>query len=164
MNAMMSRHAAVAEEKGMEAVIAESTEAWIRRISGRPEAGDGQLKWVAETISANPDNRDRLLAMEPKVYAATLRKWSSWYASGPGHVHGVSYDLIRPITLPTLVAHGFDPVHPRDAAEDLHKQLPNAEWVEYSDLYTQEEIDQAGQKWALALPFMDEFLHGIASQ
>ena len=157
------KHAAVAKEKGMEAVIAHSMEAWQRVAAARSSPGgwDGILKWVAETISMNPGNRDRLLAMDPKVFAAIMRRWGNWYQAGPGHVHGLSYEYVRPITLPALVAHGFDPVHPRDTAEKLCRVLPNAEWVEYSDRYTQDEIDQAGQKWALALPFMEAFLGRI---
>jgi len=149
---------AAAENKGMQAVIDESTEAWVRLGSARAEPGDGFLKWVAETIAMNPGNRDRLLAMDPKAFAAILRRWASWYGQGPGHVHGAPYDDIRPITLPALVAHGFDPIHPRDTAEALYRLLPNAEWVEYSDRYTEEEMAQAGYSWALALPFMEAFL------
>jgi pimeloyl-ACP methyl ester carboxylesterase len=166
-----SKLAAVAEEKGMQAVIAHSTEAWVRLVTGKAKPGDwdGFLKWVAVTISQNPSNRDRLLAMDPQAFAAIMRKWGNWYVAGPGHVHGLSYEYIRPITLPTLVAHGFDEVHPRHAAEKLYQQLPNAEWVEYSDRYTREEIDQAReegtatQQVALSLPFIEEFLQRIES-
>lgn len=165
--------AAVAEKQGMQAVIDHSTEAWVRLISGKSEPGDldGIQKWVAETISMNPGNRDRLLAMDSKTFAAIMRKWGSWYeAGGPGHVHGFSYEHIPTITVPTLVAHGFDPVHPRRAAEALYRQLPNAEWVEYSDRFTQEEIDRAReegpvtQQVALLLPFIEAFLERIESQ
>ena len=164
--------AAVAEEKGMQAVIAHSTEARVRLVSGKSRPGDwdGMLTWVAEAISMNPNNRDRLLAMDPKAFAAIMRKWCNWYGAGPGHVHGFSYETIRTITLPALVAHGFDPVHPRHAAEQLYPQLPNAEWVEYSDRYTQEEIDQARkgglatQTVALTLPFIEAFLRKLEAQ
>jgi len=97
-----------------------------------------------------------------------MHKWGNWYAAGgPGHVHGFSYEDIRTITHPALVAHGFDPVHPRRTAEELCRQLPKAEWVEYSDRFTQEEIDRAReegpvtQQVALALPFIEEFLQRI---
>jgi len=152
--------AAVAEEKGMQAAIDHSTATWVRQITGksRPEEHVWASKWIAEAVSMNPGNRDRLLAMDPKAFAAIMRRWASWYSSGPGNAHGVSYDYIRSITLPALVAHGFDPLHPRQAAEKLFSQLPNAEWVEYSDRYTQEEMEQAGWSWGLALPFMEEFL------
>ncbi len=147
-----------AEQGGMEAVVAESTDAWVRLGSARSEPRDWFLGWVAETISRNPGNRDRLLSMDPKAFASIMKRWAAWYAQGPGHVHGVSYERIRSITLPALVAPGFDPVHPRDAAEELCQVLPNARWVEYSDRYTQEEMDRAGRSWGLAVPFIEEFL------
>ena len=158
------RPAQVAEEKGMAAVIAESAEAWVRMGSAGPEPGDRFLRWIAETISMNPCNCDRLLAMDPKAFASIMRKWARWYAQGAGHIHGVSYGYIRPITLPALVAHGFDPIHPRDTAEELYRVLPNAEWVEYSDRYTQEEMEQANHSWGLALPFMEEFLDRLEAR
>jgi len=152
------RLATAAEERGMQAVIAESTEAWVRLVSGRPEDWDGLLNWVAETIAMNPSNRDRLLAMDPQAFAVTMKKWGNWYLSGHGHLFGLPYEYIRATTLPALVAHGFDPLHPRQRAEELCRLLPNGEWVEYSDRYTQEEMEQAGWSWGLALPFMEEFL------
>jgi pimeloyl-ACP methyl ester carboxylesterase len=162
---------AVAEEKGMQAAIDHSTEAWVRVVSGKSKPGDrdGIQKWVAETISMNPGNRDRLLAMDPKAFAAIMYKWANWYEAGPGHVHGFSYETIRTITHPALVAHGFDPLHPRHAAEKLYQQLPNAEWVEYSDRFTPEEIDRAReegpatQQVALTLPFIEAFLQRVES-
>jgi pimeloyl-ACP methyl ester carboxylesterase len=154
----------MADESGMEAVIAGSTDAWVRLGSASSEPRDWQLSWVAQTIAMNPDNRERLLAMNPKTFAAIMRRWAGWYGQGPGHVHGIPYEDIRPITLPALVAHGFDPVHPRDTAEELYQLLPNAQWVGYSDRYAQEEMDQAGMGWGLALPFMEEFLHRMEGQ
>ena len=163
--------AAVAEQEGMQAVIAHSTEASVRQVSGRSgsEDWDALSNWAADTISKNPGNRDRLLAMDPKVFAAIMRKWGDWYTSGPGHVHGLSYQDIRPITVPALVAYGLDYVHPRRSAEQLCEVLPNAEWVEYSDRYTQAEIDvveEEGlntQKIAMVLPFVEEFLQRLES-
>ena len=152
------RLAEVAQRRGMEAMIAESTDALVRTVTGHAEPQDWLMNWVAQTISVNPTNRDRLLAMAPKDFVAIMKLWASWYGQGPGHVHGIPYEHLRCINLPTLVAHGFDPIHPRDAAEELCRILPRAEWVEYSDRYTAEEIEQAGKSWGLALPFIEGFL------
>lgn len=153
--------AEVATQRGMEAVLSESREAWLRTVTGRAEPRDWLMDWVAQTTAQNPANRERLLAMSPKDFAATMRSWARWYGKGPGHVHGINYDEIRSIALPTLVAHGFDPVHPRDSAEELCRLIPRAEWVEYSDRYTSEEMDQAGRSWGLALPFIEEFVDRV---
>ena len=166
-NAHYLQLAEVAESKGMQAVIAHSTEAWTRIVSAKskPEDYDWLLKWVAETISMNPSNRDRLLAMDPKQFATIMKKWGHPNFSGRPHLAGLTEDQVRRITVPALVAHGFNEVHPKRTAEELYRLLPNAEWVEYSDRYTQEEIDQAQeadapptQRAALRLPFVEEFL------
>ena len=152
------RLAEVATDGGMGAVIAESAEAWARLGSAQAKPRDWLLNWVAETISMNPANRERLLAMRPDVFAATMKRWAAWYAQGAGHIHGVPYEDVESLQLPALVAHGFDPVHPRDTAEELYRHLPNAQWVEYSELYTEEEMNHAGNSWGLALPFVEKFL------
>jgi pimeloyl-ACP methyl ester carboxylesterase len=172
VNAYLDKPAAAAEESGMQAVIDCSTKAWVRLVSGTSEPGswDGLLKGWAETILMNPGNRDRLLAMDPTAFAAIMRKWGNWYKAGFGHSHGLSYEIIRTIAQPALVLHGFDAIHPRKAAEELYRQLPNAEWVEYTDRWSQEEFDQvreegpAIQKVALILPFIEEFLQRIESE
>jgi pimeloyl-ACP methyl ester carboxylesterase len=172
VNAYYYKLAAAAEGQGMEAVIAGATEAWVRVISGTSEPGswDGLLKGWAETILINPGNRDRLLAMDPKAFAATMRRWGNWGMAGPGHSHGLSYEIIRTIEHPALVLHGFDAIHPRRAAEALYQQLPNAEWVEYTDRWSQEEFDRvreegpATQRVALILPFIEAFLRQIESR
>ncbi len=163
----------VAESEGMQAVIAHSTEAWVRTVSAqsKPEGYDWLLNWVAETISMNPSNRDRLLAIDAKQFAATMRKWGRPGFSGRPHLAGLTEDQVRRITVPTLVAHGFDELHPRRTAEELYRLLPNAEWVEYTDRFTQEEIDRAQaadapptQQAALRMPFIEAFLQRVESQ
>lgn len=171
VNAHYYKLAAAAEEAGMQAVIALATDAWVRVVSGTSEPGswDRLLKGWAETISMNPGNRDRLLAMHPKAFAAIMRRWGNWCMAGPGHSHGLPYEIIRTIEHPALVLHGFDPLHPRQAAEALYQQLPNAEWVEYTDRWSQAEIDRAQeeglatQQVALLLPFIEAFLQRIES-
>jgi pimeloyl-ACP methyl ester carboxylesterase len=171
LDAYFFKPAAAAEESGMEAVIALATEAWVRVVSGTSQPGSWNvlLKGWAETVLMNPGNRDRLLAMDPKAFAAIMRRWGNWYMAGPGHSHGLPYEIIRTIEHPALVLHGFDPLHPRQAAEALYQQLPNAEWVEYTDLWSQEEIDRAQeeglatQQVALLLPFIEAFLERIES-
>lgn len=157
----------VAENKDMQAVIAYSTEAWIRIVSGQsiPEDFDWLLNWVAETISLNPENRGRLLSMAPKAFAKIMRKWGDLVFSGRAHFAGLSDQEIRQISVPAIVVPGFDDIHPRHTAENLHTLLPNSTWVEYTEKYSQEKIDQVRQsdvmgreKTMLTMPFLNDFL------
>lgn len=172
-DAVYFQFADLAERKGMPAVIEHSTEAWVRLVSSKsdPEGWDWSLNRFAETILMNPGNRDLLLSMEPKKFASIMRKYSRWFLSGRFHLAQLSDEDLGRITAPALVLHGLDEAHPRHTAEELHSLLPNSEWVEYSDLYSQEEIDQVResdvyvtQKGALGLPFIEEFLQRIESR
>jgi pimeloyl-ACP methyl ester carboxylesterase len=163
----------VAESKGMEAVIEHSTEAWVRLVSSKldPEGWDWALNWIAETILMNPSNRDRLLSIDPKKFAAIMKKWGSWFMSGRLHLAQLSDEDLRRITAPVLVIPGFEEPHPTHTAEEVHRLLPNSEWVDYSARHSQEVIDQVResddidtQKAALSMPFIEEFLQRIESK
>lgn len=165
VDAYCFKPAEVAEEKGMEAVIEHSTQAWVRVVSSKPEQFDSLMNWVAQTILLNPGNRERVLALDPEKFAAILRKWGERTLSGRIHLSGLSDEEVGRITSPTLIVPGFNPVHPREMAEILHGLLPNSEWVELSDRHPQEEVDEAQgegglqtQRLRLHLPFYEEFL------
>jgi pimeloyl-ACP methyl ester carboxylesterase len=162
VDALCFQLAAVAESQGMQAVIALSTEAWSRIPS---QDYDFLLGWVADTISMNPGNRARLLALDPKQFAAIMRKWGNWALSERFYLAGLSDDQIRRISAPALIAHGINERHPRHTAEELYRLLPNAEWVEYTERCTPEEIEHATgrEKDILMMPFIEEFLQRIES-
>lgn len=166
------RLAKVAKSKGMQAVIDHSTEAWVRIVSGqsKPEDYDQFAMGVTETISMNPGNRDRLLAMDTKQFAAIMEKWGNWCSSERLYLSGLSDAQVRHISAPALIAHEFNELHPRHTAEEVYRLLPNAEWVEYTDRYTQEKIDQTRasdaanrEKDILIMPFAEAFLQRIES-
>ena len=54
--------AEVAENHGIQAVIDLSTDAWVRVITLKsdPNGLDSALSWIAESIAANPNNRERI--------------------------------------------------------------------------------------------------------
>ena len=143
--------AEVAQRKGMQAVIEHSKHL--------------RLDWLSQTVQSNPGNRERVLAQDPEQFAAILRKWGDWFLSGRLHLSGLSDSEVSEITAPTLILPGFNDTHPRHTAEILHELLPNSELVEYSEIYSQDEIDQAQESdnsWmqmtSLRMPFYEEFL------
>lgn len=129
------RLAELAESQGMQQVITESTEAWIRSISGqsKPEDYDSFLQWVAETIQLNPGNREKILALDPMDFAATMRRWGNWFASDRLYSSGLSDEELRAMTIPALIIPGGDDFHPPETARRLFKVLPNTEWVDLSE-------------------------------
>ncbi|HET6485687.1 MAG TPA: alpha/beta hydrolase [Spirochaetia bacterium] len=83
-------------------------------------------------IAANPRNRDALLSMDPKRFAAVLRRWGESAASGREHVAGLSDAEIAAIAAPALVICGPDPrngLHPRHTAERLHELIAGSRLI-----------------------------------
>jgi pimeloyl-ACP methyl ester carboxylesterase len=159
--------ARVAASQGMDAVIAHSLAAKTRNISGTsaPDSFDWAATWVAETSVANARNREYFRTLDPQFFAAVLNRWGDADWAPRAEVGWLSDDEIRQITAPALIAHGFDPVHPRAAAEALRALLPNAEWIEYADHYSAETLEMMvasdsmwNEKALLSMPFIRAFL------
>ncbi|MBX3015869.1 MAG: alpha/beta hydrolase [Caldilineaceae bacterium] len=166
--------AEVAATQGMEAVIAHSAEAWQRMAFANAQPGDWLLNWVAMTISMNPSNYARLLAMEPHAFATIMKKWGAvgpaWAAADRCHLGGLSAAQLGQLTMPALIVQGFDPIHPKTSAEALYRLLPNATWVEFAAAYDQATLAQMAApdaswqaKALLAMPFIRKFLQSVAS-
>jgi pimeloyl-ACP methyl ester carboxylesterase len=159
--------ARVAAEQGMDAVIAHSLKIWTRMISGAsaPDSFDWAATWVAETCRDSARNREYLRALDPQVFAAVMNRWGDADMLPRAEVGWLSDEEIRQITAPALIAHGFDAVHPREAAEALRALLPNAEWVAFADQYSAETlaaVEASDAKWnekaLLTMPFIRAFL------
>ena len=159
--------AEAAEHKGMEAVI---------KMSANPPEPDWTefTIWIADAIAQNPENRDRVLAMDPEQFAKTMRKWAKWTASPRLYLANLSDEELAGIDVPAIMAHGFDAWHPEHTARDLGRLLPNAEWVDYSSRYTSGEIQaivdmnaegDVGVSTALAFrfPFCKDFMRRVES-
>jgi pimeloyl-ACP methyl ester carboxylesterase len=65
-----------------------------------------------ERIKANPANRHRLMAMDPKQYIAVMRHWLDIFQKGPrAPVLGMTEEALRSIKVPTIVIPGNDNTH-----------------------------------------------------
>ena len=57
-----------------------------------------------ERIKANPTNRDKLMAMDPKKFVAVLTRWRDLFVAGAQlPVFGVSEAQLNSIKLPTII-------------------------------------------------------------
>jgi hypothetical protein len=80
-----------------------------------------------ETLEKNPANRERLLAMDPEAFGATMEAW------GPGWLgYPASAEELTKIEAPTLVFHGSptDFWHLRSTSEWLHEHIRGSRLVE----------------------------------
>ena len=85
----------------------------------------------AASIRRNPANRNRLLAMEPHRFVRQRAYWEAFFTtSGDLPTAGcrASEAQWASIEVPAVVTGGCDPVHPTEAAERIHRLLPNARY------------------------------------
>ena len=118
------------------------------------------LEHWSEVIAANPASRAKLMAMEPQDFITRMVRWRRSFQAGAEHpVIGLSPAELRSMTMPTCIAPGSDPVHPRIAGQAAHRLMPNAE---YHPVVTDDhpDLDAAFADWdrkegLLAATFID---------
>jgi hypothetical protein len=87
------------------------------------------------------------MAMAQQDFIARMVQWRRSFQAGADHpVIGLSPSELRAMAMPTCIAPGSDPVHPRNAGEAAHRLMPNAE---YHQVVTDDhpDIDAAFADW-----------------
>ena len=81
----------------------------------------------AERIAANPKNRERLMAIDPKRFIATMRRWRELFVAGAHHpVLGVSDADLNSLKVPTIVIPGNDNTHSSVSGRAAHRLIPGS--------------------------------------
>lgn len=82
----------------------------------------------SERIRSRPENRERLMKMDPARFSAVMADWNRDFLEGAQKpVIGATEAEIRAIRAPTCIVPGNDLSHLRSAAENLGRLLPDAE-------------------------------------
>jgi hypothetical protein len=85
-------------------------------------------EFFRERIAARPENRARLMAMDPKRFVAVMSHWRTYFIDGADlPVIGATEDQLRSIRVPTCVVPGNDRIHARRAGENAGRMMPKAE-------------------------------------
>ena len=87
-----------------------------------------ETPFYAERIAKNPENRDRLLAMDPKEFIRTMYRWNeNFYYRPDVPTIGCTEDDLRSIRAPVFLFHNHDddPTHPRYVSDRVATLLPN---------------------------------------
>lgn len=80
-----------------------------------------------ERITANPSNRERLMAMDPKKYIEVMTRWLAKFNAGiHTPVMGVTEAQLNSIRVPALVIPGNDKTHSSASALAAHAAIPGA--------------------------------------
>ncbi len=86
-----------------------------------------------ESITRNPDNRQRILDQKPREFISTLERWLlAYYPRDDELVPGLSMDAAHAMDIPALVFRSgeSDPHHTREMSERVAGNLPHALLVE----------------------------------
>ena len=136
----------------MQAAIDASTESWSCELQGQSSE---QGTWLAQTIYRNPSNRARVLAIDPQLFADTMRRWGNFFLSMSWPA-GLTEEDIRSIAFPVMIVPGDDEIHPRRSAERLLALLEQAEMIEFAATVPAEAAVM--EKFYSVFSAMDEFL------
>jgi pimeloyl-ACP methyl ester carboxylesterase len=97
-----------------------------------------ETPFMQERIAANPGNRERLAAMDPRRFLAVMERNHAFFVDG-GELPliGFTADELRGITAPACIVAGQDDCHPRPLSDALPGLMPNIELVY---LHTEAEV------------------------
>jgi pimeloyl-ACP methyl ester carboxylesterase len=102
------QHIRAAQQGGMQAVCA--------------------LEHFRERIAARPENRDVLMAMDPKAFIAAMERWQEQFRKGAElPVIGASERDLKSIKVPTCIIPGNDRTHSHVPADFAHRMIPGSE-------------------------------------
>ena len=112
----------------------------------------GGMAAVCETehfrdrIAANPSNRARIVAMDPKRFIANFARWREPFVTGANlPMIGCTEQDLRSIKVPTLVVPGNDNTHNRPTGERVGRLIPGAET--HVLLKVDRDVDLAHEDW-----------------
>jgi pimeloyl-ACP methyl ester carboxylesterase len=146
-------------------------ESWQAVMQGGMEAVAAMPHWQ-ETLTVNPDNRDRMLAMDPEWFAARMEAWGPTFLPYPDSpVPGIHREDFATIKVPTLVfrSGASDRAHPRKTSEEVHALIPHSrlaeppwpdtEWNDASALTREQGINVRFGSWPKLAPQLLEFMN-----
>jgi pimeloyl-ACP methyl ester carboxylesterase len=114
----------------------------------------------SERIAERPENRARLMAMDPAKFISVMSNWSRYFMEGADlPIIGATAAQLQSIKAPACIVPGNDNSHPRTVGENLGTLLPHAEvhrllMTDYDlDLSPRAEWDEKNN--ALAALFVD---------
>ncbi|MDA1326027.1 MAG: alpha/beta hydrolase [Proteobacteria bacterium] len=101
---------------------------YIRAAQEGGMAAVCQTEEFAERIADRPENRDRLMAMDPDHFIAVMSHWLAYFEAGADlPVIGVTEAELRSISVPTCIVPGNDNTHPPAVAETAHSAIAGSE-------------------------------------
>lgn len=87
-----------------------------------------EMEHWQERIAARPENRERLMNMEPSHFIGVMSHWREYFLQGADlPVIGATEPELRSIKAPAFIVPGNDNTHSQKTGENLGRILPNAQ-------------------------------------
>ena len=137
--------------------------------------GVAKLRTWREVIKNDPQNRDRILAMDRDAFITTMRSWIDRYIPNPeSPVPGMSPKDFAGLRIPVTVLRSgtTDMHHPRETSEWVNKLIPHSVLKEppWADDEWNVQADAAFssggspfQGWPLLAPGITEFIQQLSA-
>jgi pimeloyl-ACP methyl ester carboxylesterase len=101
---------------------------YIRAVKQDGMAAVCEMEHFKERIEERPENRERLMKMDPARFIAVMSHWREYFVRGADlPVIGATEVDLKSITVPACIVPGNDKTHSRQIGENAHRMLPNAE-------------------------------------
>jgi pimeloyl-ACP methyl ester carboxylesterase len=85
-------------------------------------------EFFRERIAERPENRARLVAMDPQRFIAVMSHWREYFLAGADQpVIGATEAGLRSIRVPACIVPGNDRIHARRAGENVARLMPGGE-------------------------------------
>ncbi len=113
---------------------------YIRAALRRGMAGVVEVDRFAGSIAQRPENRTRLLEMQPYTFVRQMAFWESFFSTSadlPIAGCKANADEFASIKTPAIVIGGNDTIHPTEVAENLRALMPNCRY--HNPVVTPEE-------------------------
>jgi hypothetical protein len=101
---------------------------YIELVRSGGMAAVAESEHFRDRIKANPQNRERLLALDPEQFVDVMTRWRGYFvASADLPVIGVTEQQLNSIKVPTCVIPGNDKTHSHLIGNLAHRMIPNSE-------------------------------------
>jgi len=87
-----------------------------------------RLEQIQDRIRANPDNEEKLMAMDPEEYIRVMSHWLAVFQRGPrAPVLGIEQTQLQAIKVPTIVIPGNDKTHSPEQGRTAQRLIPGSQ-------------------------------------
>ncbi len=88
-----------------------------------------ELDHYKERIEARPENRDKLMGIDPQRFVEVMTRWREYFLkSADTPVIGATEAQLRSLKVPACIIPGNDNTHPRRIGEAVHRLVAGSEF------------------------------------